>query len=93
MSAGTRRGTIKIYEVEDLLDDVYLKNITIHGDKIIDIGFITQENDTLQCSIGMEAYFCVYSLKELKQIYKINIGSFPSQMLVLQNKFVVFSTK
>ena len=41
MSAGTRRGTIKIYEVEDLLDDVYLKNITIHGDKIIDIGFIT----------------------------------------------------
>ena len=41
----------------------------------------------------MEAYLCVYSLKELKQIYKINIGSFPTQMLILQNKFILFRNK
>ena len=47
MSAGTRRGTIKIFEVENLLDNIYLKSIELHGDKIIDIGYITQEKDTL----------------------------------------------
>jgi len=41
MSAGTRRGTIRIYEVEYVLDNIYLQRITIHGDKVLSIGYIT----------------------------------------------------
>ena len=41
----------------------------------------------------MESFLVVYSYRELKQIFRINVGGFPSQMQIIQNKYIMFRTK
>jgi len=70
----------------------------MHNDKITAIGFVPlnsngERTDTLQCSIGMESFLVVYSLRELKKIFRINVGGFPSHMIIIQNKYMLFHTK
>jgi len=37
---GSRRGTIKIFETKYLLENIYLKRVQLHNDKITSIGFV-----------------------------------------------------
>ena len=89
LASGTRNGKVKLYLVDELLDDIYLEHFDIHEDKVIDIAFLPKNSDDLMITVSQDGFMKICSTLELKEIYKIDTRCQPERVITFKEHTIV----